>query len=78
MTHITQWWAWKKSLVTVSRRHIATYIVANHMSPLRPSSMRPKREYCLVIRASWPSALSNELAQTSSTMPMTLIHITGK
>lgn len=53
-------------------------MVANHMSPLRPSSMRPKREYCLVILASWPSALSNELAQTSSTMPMTLIHITGK
>ncbi len=74
MTHMTHVWAEKKSEVTFSRRQMARYMEKNHRSPLTPSRMRPMREYCLVMRASCPSALSKELAHTSRMMPMTLTH----
>ena len=39
---------------------------------------RNLREYCRVMRASCPSAESNELAHTSRSMPATLIHMSLK
>ncbi len=75
IVHISHGRSMKKSEVTFSRRQMAMYIAANQKSPLSPSSMRPRREYCRVMRASCPSALSNEFAHTSSRIPSRLIQM---
>jgi hypothetical protein len=78
ITQINHGCAEKNVDVAFSLKQIAKYIDTNQKSPAKPSNIRPSREYCFVMRANWPSALSNEFAHTKSSMPNKFMYKSSK